>query len=283
MATSSSINGKDYLDAASDASKRTRSVTITMVVASILILVALINSLDRYQWMLERMHSLGDPQSKYVTLKIGPPPNRKDFPPYKMPQNTALSTYPEAVEEYRQEYQLLYGAVVKSYVDSLSTRVPLFGFSVDACDLGILGGIAFMVILLMYRYSLTREVENMRVARKQARRLGQPREFYDILAMRQVFMTPSAATLKRRRFVIDTPRIICALPLLVHSVVTAHDLITFDVGDEINRLHNIFLVAFELFVTACLIVLTRMASTRLKWLDEVWGNWWEEVKDLEPL
>src|SRR6185436_20314255 len=182
--------------------------------------------------------------------------------------------------EYQQKYQQLYEAVVTAYVDSLSTRVPIFGFSVDVCDLGILGGIALVVILLMYLYCLAREIENMHVVRREAKRFGQPREFYDILAMRQIFKTPSSDTLKRRSFVTEAPRIICVFPLLVHSVVTIHDLVTFDIGDQINQAHNVFLVAFELFVVVWLLVLTKRANTRLKALDEVWREWWKEVKDL---
>jgi hypothetical protein len=264
----SSIEGRDYLDATIEASKRTRSVTLTMVVASILILVALINSLDRYQWMLERMHALGDPQSEYVKLKIGAPPNQKDFP------NLAL--FNEATRNYHHKYEVLYEAVVESYVDSLSTGVPLFGFSVDAC-----GGIALVVILLMYRYCLMREVENMRLVRKNAERFGQAREFYEILAMRQVFKTPPSDTLKRRRLAVGTPKMICALPLLVHSAVTAHDFVTIDIGAEISPTHNIFLVIFELLVVVCLIALTKKAIRSLRSIDEVWKEWWEEFKGLE--
>jgi|GEM_PF-5618315 len=126
-----SIEVQDYLDATSDASNRTRSVIITMVVASVLIFGALINSFQ-HQWMLERLKALDSPQSPYTQKKIGPYPALGEF---HTPQ-----AYQEAVTNYDKRYRSFYDAVARSYVENaLSTKVPLFGFSIDANDLGILG------------------------------------------------------------------------------------------------------------------------------------------------
>jgi hypothetical protein len=265
-----SIEVQDYLDATSDASNRTRSVIITMVVASVLIFGALINSFQ-HQWMLERLKALDSPQSPYTQKKIGPYPEVGRFP--------TRQAYEAAVTNYNERYHSFYDAVARSYVENaLSTKVPLFGFSIDANDLGILGGIAFVVILIMYRFCLTREVENIRIAHEEAKRFDQLWEFYTVLSMRQVFTIPPSRTIKRDRLLRWTPKTICTIPLIIHSVVTGHDLYTNNIGKLINGFHNLFLFTSEFITFGFLVTLTIMAVTRLRRIDREWDAWWEDIQ-----
>jgi hypothetical protein len=262
------IEVKDYLDATIEASTRVRSVTITMVIASVLIFGGLINSLQ-HEWMLERMHALADPHGSYAERKIGP---------YPSAANLAPAAYADAVANYKERYRYFYEAVARSYVDNeLSVKVPLFGFSVDANDLGIVGGIAFIVILIMYRYSITREVGNLRIARNEARRLGQFAEFYNVLAMRQVFTIPPSDTITASPLLVAGPKLICALPLAVHTTVMVHDMRTNGIGAMISEVHNFFLLGFELAAFVALVALTSMAITRHLRIDAVWREWWDEI------
>jgi hypothetical protein len=61
---------RDYLDASSDASRRTRTMTIILVVASVLVLAGWLNSLQSH-WMLKRMVKLGDIHGQYTQSKLG--------------------------------------------------------------------------------------------------------------------------------------------------------------------------------------------------------------------
>jgi len=107
---------QDYLDATSDASKRTRFVTLILVVASVLVLVGLLNSLQS-QWMLRRMVRLGDIHGSYVQSKLGPFPSRQQY------QDD--NAYKKAEELYEQRYKDFCSSVARTYVDSfLVVRVP---------------------------------------------------------------------------------------------------------------------------------------------------------------
>ncbi|HEX6183592.1 MAG TPA: hypothetical protein VFZ44_06745 [Pyrinomonadaceae bacterium] len=64
-----SLTLKDYLETATDASRRTRFITIVMVVASVLLLVSVLNSWD-YGWISLRLDALNDPTSEYVLDKF---------------------------------------------------------------------------------------------------------------------------------------------------------------------------------------------------------------------
>jgi hypothetical protein len=259
---------QDYLDATSDATRRTRSVTITMVVTSVLILGALINSLQ-HQWMLERIHTFYNPRSEYVKSKILPPEERAGFHSFDA--------------DYMEKYNLYYEALIRSYVDNgLSVKVPLFGFSIDVNDLGLLGGIAFVVILVMYRFSLSRELENLKIAMEKAGKFGQLCEFYEVLTMRQVFTIPPTRTLKKpSKVLIWTPKLICFLPLAVHVAVSTHDFSTFWVGRSIAAAHNWINQGLETFLFAFIFVFTVMALNRLKRTDVVWKDWWDQIQKLE--
>jgi hypothetical protein len=243
-----------------------------MVIASVLIFGALINSLQ-HQWMLERLKALDSPHGDYAQKKIGPYPVLGKFP--------SQLAYDDAVANYHERYKAFYDAVAKSYVEnSLSTKVPLFGFSIDANDLGMLGGIAFIAILVMYRFCVTREVDNVRIAHDEARRLNQLREVYILLSMRQVFTIPPSKTINRSKILVWTPKLICTLPVIILCAVTGHDLYTNNIGDMINVFHNLFLFVSEFIALGFLVTFTLMALTRLRRIDEEWEDWWEEVQAL---
>ncbi|HEV3458255.1 MAG TPA: hypothetical protein VHG32_16975 [Thermoanaerobaculia bacterium] len=267
------IEVQDYLSAAGDASTRSRSVAIVLAVASVIVFAALINSLQ-HQWMLERLQALSDPQNPYVAKKIGPYPE-----PSKFKTPAALQA---AKENFYERYKLFYGAVAKTYVENaLFTRAPLLGISVDANDLGILGGAAFIVILIMYSYSLRREEQNLKIARKQAEHFDQICEFYYVLAMRQVFTIPPSDASAPRRLVVWGPKLICALPLTVHLSVTIHDIVTTNIGALISDTHNLILIVVEVVALVFLVELTRSAITTHNRLDEIWKAWWGDVRKAE--
>ncbi len=261
---------QDYLDATSDATRRTRSVAITMVITSVLILGALINSLQ-HQWMLERVHTFYDPKSDYVKSKLLPFKMRSGFQSYDA--------------NYMEKYRIFYEALTKSYVENgLSVKVPLFGFSIDVNDLGLLGGMAFVVILVMYRFSLSREIENLRIAMDKAGKFGQLCEFYEVLAMRQVFTVPPSRTLKKPSKVLTwTPKLICFLPLMVHVAVSIHDFDTFWVGRAIAETHNLINQGLETFLFVFILIFTIMAAIRLRRIDAIWKDWWDQIQRLEGI
>ena len=69
---------RDYLEASTDASKRTRTITIVLAVASVLAFTALLNSLQS-QWMHRRMLKLGDIRGQYAASKLGGYPDRSKY------------------------------------------------------------------------------------------------------------------------------------------------------------------------------------------------------------
>lgn len=255
---------QDYLDATSDASKRTRTVSITVVVASIIVFAGLLNSLQS-SWLRERLRASNNLYSPYVVSKIGEPPADKTL--------TSL-----AAKQYELRYQEFYSALVKTYVDSSYViRVPFFGFRVDVNDLGVLGGISFVVILAMLRFCISREVENLKTYFLAAERCNRLKEFYTLLAMCQVFTIPASRTIKRDWFLIWAPKVFCFLPVVVHTTVMVHDFITAGVGQALSNGHTQILFACELLLFFGVAGLTNMVVKRLRRVDALWDLHWRQI------
>ena len=238
---------QDYLNATSDAARRARSTSITLVVASVLVFSGLLNSLQ-HSWMLQRIHASNGMYTPYVVDKIGRPPDSRD---------------PEAMKAYQTRYQEFYSALMRTYVDSSYViRVPFFGFRVDANDLGLIGGVAFAVILVMLRFAISREVDNLKISFEEARALGQLQEFYTLLAMRQVFTIPASRHINRTPFLMLVPKLFCFAPLVVHAAVTAHDFLTVGVGSILSDTHTAILFICEVALLVAISVLTGMVVVR---------------------
>jgi len=255
---------QDYLDATSDAAKRSRNASITVVIASVLVFAGLLNSLQN-SWMMQRLHECNDMNSNYVTSKIGVRPQTND--------RTIIAAYENRYKEF-------YAALMRTYVDnSYVIRVPFFGFRVDANDLGLVGGIAFVIILIMLRFSISREVDNLNTSFTEAETLGQLPEFYVLLAMRQVFTVPASDSINRTPFLMWVPKLFCFAPLLVYIAVVGHDVATSGIGLRLSDVHTIILFCSEALLVVMILILTRMVVRRLRRVDELWDRKWTTVRD----
>ena len=251
------LNIEDYLDATSDAAKRTRTVIIIIVVASVLTFAGFLNSLE-HNWMLQRVRAAAVPQSDYVKQKF---PDIKDQ---------------EALNKCQDVF---YGALMKAYVDNTYTiRVPFFGITFDVNDLALLGGLAFIILLILFRFSLAREHDNLVISFEEAKNDRQLATFYDLLAMRQVLTTPPMQGRNTVASLMIIPKVLSVLPLIILSVIIAHDFMTYNVGAAINVWHTVLLYIVSSALWAFILILT--ISCLLVWLktDAVWRKTWQEVQ-----
>lgn len=85
-------------------------------------------------------------------------------------------------------------------------------------DMGMFAGITFIIVLLWFRYSLSRELRNFKLAFKEAEHKGQLKLCYDLLAMQQVLTVPSMGEQKRQVIWIVIAKSLFFIPLLVQIV-----------------------------------------------------------------
>jgi hypothetical protein len=263
---------QDYLDATGDASQRTRTATIMLVITTVIVFAGLLNS-QQSNWMHSRLARLADETGSYSQSKLGNYPKRNEFPDD--------ASFKQAVTGYDERYKSLWDAVARTYVDnSWIIRVPFLGFTFDVNDLGLLGGIGFVVVFVCYRFFLTREVDNLRLSFEEARRIGRDEleEFYKLLAMRQVFTVPRTKEIKRTDFLVLTPKLICWFPIGVYAAVLWNDLGTAWIGQDLRRARYAFLVSFEGVTLVCLVILAYMVTARLIRMDNIWDAYWQEIQ-----
>jgi hypothetical protein len=224
---------KDYLETASDASRRTRFITIIMLVASVLALVSILNSAD-FGWITLRLRALRHKTSPYTIRKfpllcecdeqvqrerrelcesLENEEGTKDLlwkiktinkeledldNNWAINQTERNSRKKELETEKRtlcneeiQKLNSLYDTMQKSASEvKYTVRVPFFGIAFDINDIGILGGFSLWVILVLLRISLRHQIISLRIGFKEAFACDQEKDFYQILAARQVFVFP---------------------------------------------------------------------------------------------
>jgi hypothetical protein len=259
-----------YLDATSDASKRSRTTTIILVVASVLVLTALLNSLQSH-WMLQRLRAFRNIHGQYTETKLGP---------YQAAENNKPTAQEKGgVGRYEEQATAFSAALAKAYVENaLVVRVPFFGISFDVNDLGLLGGLGFLIILGCLRFCISREVDNLRLSMDVSQNVEGRRHFYYLLAMRQMFTVPHTPHINRGRFLTITPSVICWVPLVVYLAVIGHDVQTALIGKELNNLRYVVLLFLEACMAALLTTLSIMVTKRLRALNTLWDTFWAQVR-----
>ena len=78
------LTTKDYLEAATESSKRTRLITIVLVVSTVLTFVGLLNSNPK-AWTIGRIQQVRTQNENYVSTKLGRAPTLKYLRDYYEP------------------------------------------------------------------------------------------------------------------------------------------------------------------------------------------------------
>lgn len=114
------FNIKDYLEAISDASTRTRTVTIVLVISSVLIFIGFWNSF-KSSWATERVRAAYD----------------LNYNKYKMLAN---ETHLESNIDKKSYEENLRPQVLRAYIDNVRfIKFPFFGIAIEVNDLGTIG------------------------------------------------------------------------------------------------------------------------------------------------
>ena len=251
------ISVKDYVEASSEAAKRTRTVMVVLMIASVLMFSALLNS-SQSNWKLQRVRALENVNSDYVRMRLGPPPPRES----------------DNYSVYMAHYDQIYSAALKDYIEnSYTIRIPFFGIAIDANDLGPLGGLALAVILALYRTSITRELDNLKLSFEGAEAQNQLSTLYYLLAMRQVLAFPNIHTSKRSRFMKIVPKILIFIPLVIYSVIVTADFYTLTVVYVFSSQGITTLIQDALFFVI-IVAITASSLMNLKEIDNTWAYYW---------
>jgi len=249
-----------YVEASHDAAKRTRTVTIILVVASVLISIGWYNSL-RWSWARDRVRHAFEftDDNIYKILDPDNPPSRDD------PRATA----------YRIQLQ---DATVSQYVENVRfVKVPFFGIVFDVNDLGTIGGLALITVLVLLRYSLSREIKNLNVSFEESVLHGRLCAFYHALAMRQLFTVPDMRGETRNWKLARLPEFVGVIPAIIFSLGVSYDFystfgLNFYSPERVKFTHiceSVWLVLVWVLSLKCL--------GRKRHINSIWDKYWERM------
>ncbi|MBC8031269.1 MAG: hypothetical protein H7Z16_14240 [Pyrinomonadaceae bacterium] len=247
---------KQYTDAAKESTDRTRRILLIMVVASILMATACWNSRSG-GWVNSRLamaKAVDDILNPNHNIPPSGIPNATLIAEGKLPvgQETLYKNAQRFIKETgrtpNQAHQSLLWAQKVRVEQTSQIHVPVLGISFDVNDLGLLGGVTFIVLLMWVNYSLWHHSNNLKLAFEYARQLetdkDNPRVLYHTyqnLAMHQVLtIPPRPASVKatnpgaRKLWMRKLSKFLYALPLIVQAAVVGHDWYTSPVGLEVN-------------------------------------------------
>lgn len=157
-------------------------------------------------------------------------------------------------------------------------KLPFFGSAFDINDLGLFSGIGLTIILLLLRFSLSREIKNLKYGFKTAKAYGFLKGFYYSLAARQIFTVPHMKDEHRNLWLVQSPKIIILLPVISYSYVLIYDWFSvLKVG--LYSFEDVWLILIpELVFVALIFILSLKYYERLRHIDEIWETNWEELE-----
>ena len=258
-----------YIDAASEAAERSRWVILIMVVVGILIFASFWNtragSWANQTTVLFRLAAKWFDAGADVRDTLSSE-DRQLFDRAAVLIKGAKASGFVSRNEFRESVQVL----ERVRVETLTfIKVPIVGIAVDINDLGMLGGISLVIILVMLRFSLARELDNVRQVFSAARRAHCSRVCYELLAMRQVLTVPPALSGTRAWNAVSA--VLLLLPLVVQATMFSYDIKSINVGWLLAPFNAVFATivsGISLLLTVALTVscvrLSRMA-------DREWG------------
>jgi len=285
---------EQYLNASITSAGRARFVLLVMVTASVLSLLAMWNSRQGNMTLArlkvatnaQKFFDSNDKKTILADDDVRPLFNDKDGKFDEAAFNSAKSFLGQQrgrfadLEHLRRYIEALERTRIERIVN---VSIPFFGSAFDINDLGMFAGVSFFIILLLFRFSLFRELRNVRLVFKQAHTVEQLELCYNRLAMQQVLTIPPPLDTTspdeakwgdwlrvRGLFWDNVSRLLFALPLIAHILIFWNDWGTYDVRNVYPSIGiSQWVSGIFLFLNALLTAVGLSLSLKL---DKTWRN-----------
>ena len=210
---------RDYLEAATDSSLRSRRILVLLLATSILVFIAFWNSRDS-GWILTHVQWAKEIENVLTKASASTNPLSIDE---KLIKARADVYQIENIKEAQHFHQKLLDLRAENV---LYIRIPILGVAFDINDLGVFGGLAMAILLLWLRFSLWNERHNLQLCMEEANP-GDMKAVYRYLSMRQLLTIPPSLgdTEKLERVWRWLARGLFSLPALAYGLVVGYDLL----------------------------------------------------------
>ncbi len=151
--------------------------------------------------------------------------------------------------------------------------LPFFGSAIDVNDLGIVGGISLIVVLLLLRFSLSREIKNLNLSFKQAFYNEKLDYFYHLLAMKQVLTIPEMAGEEKNQTLTASSKLIFLFPVIVISFGVGYDFYSIFYYRFFDPRFVLTHLILESICVVIVIYLSGRCLERQMHIDEIWEEY----------
>ncbi len=261
------------VESAGNSSRHSRWVVLVITTASILSFVAFMNSRQN-SWINLRL--------ELAKLAVGNCVFPKEEEVAKQCQEIRCwdaNGRLERAEKYLQIYKIDSRVELRESIANwrlikqnqvLLLQVPLLGFSLDVNDLGLFSSTAFVVLLLLLRFWLTRELLNIRLVFAEARRSNKLRYCYLLMSMKQVLTVPPLVEQAGVALWKPLLKILVFLPLFIQAIVYGHDLFSADIAYMFNVFNAALSLSFQTVALVVIVFLTWICIKLVRLIDVEW-------------
>lgn len=216
------LDFKLYLDAATQSVTRTRNSIYLLLTVLVVLLSVYIHStfLDWPGARVEKMQKAYDCLSTPGILQT---PECEEALRYAaelhLPQDI---NNPITIERYKEQLN----AVLRRRTDLRTIQMPIFGVVLDVNDLGLVSSILLVILLIVLRANLYRELDDLTSAKNKVEALkleeedlGLYKERYEILSRVLVLSSPKRDNRGFRWSVM----VVITLPIIIHTLISWND------------------------------------------------------------
>jgi len=257
-----------YIDATASAATRSREIIIIMTTASILIFGAFWNS-RQGGWFNRRVEATRDAMQ---VLNLRLEAQQPGVAPERRAEIRKLLTAKsfKRASEYLDVRGITSKEQLSNFLNALeqhqvnhvvSLQIPFIGAVFDVNDLGLLGGVTLVILVIWLRFALWRELHNLSLTFNEATFHHEPRLCYELLSMRQLLTVPP--TLAHHETIMKAhviwsffARAIIAIPWLVHALVVGHDLDSLKWGMTVSPMATATCTAVSILLNFILAAVT---------------------------
>jgi len=118
---------------------------------------------------------------------------------------------------------------------SKTFKIPIIGLAFHINDLGLIGGFSTMIVLIMFFYSLEREVNNLLLLNDTLKIMSNKYQRITINYASMSQLLSFGALSKKSDLLRLIPFFLLVLPLISYIFIFIHDCQTFSFGEVINR------------------------------------------------
>jgi|GEM_PF-6057332 len=266
---------REYVDAFRVSSDRARYALYAVIITTVLMAIANYN-LQLWSWPIHRIEEWYRYARDDQRCKAAPVTKDKSDPCFV--PSELLGGDPMKLLVAREEY-------VKQIASrSVFNASPIPGVSIDYNDLGIIGGIALVLLMIVLVICITRESENLYLALYKVRRLcsipdkghaqgdSKANLLYHALAMSQSLSSPPTLARWKNRGILHHFGIVFFLPVLVYLWIFYCNWKTKAVGESYKMNMDHFLGS-QVILAIVLLVLSTTAWA----LSRAMGKRWERA------